>query len=376
LGIRVRTVADLAVSALSREFWRGRKVFLTGHTGFKGSWLTIWLNSLGASVFGLALEPPTKPNLFDVAKVSGLLDASTIVDVRDPAAVNSAMHAADPDIVIHMAAQPLVRAGYHDPVQTFAVNIMGTAHVLEAARGCPRLRAIVVVSSDKCYETTARGGAYVETDAMGGADPYSASKGCVELVTASYARSFFARPNDGGLQDVVVASVRAGNVIGGGDWSVNRIVPDFFRAVSAGQPLLVRNPNAVRPWQHVLEPLGGYLLLLERSVVHGRDIGGAWNFGPDRASCWPVSALVERLVAAWGNGACWQHDSAAHPPEAGHLRLDSGKAQKKLGWRPRWALDQALERTVAWTRSYEASADMRKVCRAEIDEYMASAVAN
>jgi CDP-glucose 4,6-dehydratase len=372
----MRAVADLDVSALSSEFWQGRRVFLTGHTGFKGGWLTIWLDSLGASVFGFALEPPTKPSLFEVAKVSALLSASTVADVRDPAAVARAMRDADPEIVIHMAAQPLVRAGYHDPVQTFAVNVMGTAHVLEAARGCPRLRAIVVVSSDKCYETTGREGAYVETDAVGGADPYSASKGCVELVTASYARSFFARPNDGRSHDVVVASVRAGNVIGGGDWSVDRIVPDFFRAVSAGQPLLVRNPDAVRPWQHVLEPLGGYLLLLERIVARGRGLGGAWNFGPDRASFWPVSALVERLAAAWGNGACWQQDSGAHPPEAVHLRLDSGKAQKKLGWRPRWPLDQALERTVAWTKSYEASADMRKICRAEIDEYLASAVAN
>jgi CDP-glucose 4,6-dehydratase len=371
----MRAMADLDVNALSGEFWRGRKVFLTGHTGFKGSWLTIWLDSLGASVFGFALEPPTRPSLFEVARVSALLSASTLADVRAPVAVTRAMHFADPDIVIHMAAQPLVRAGYRDPVQTFAINVMGTAHVLEAARGCQRLRAIVVVSSDKCYETTGREGAYVETDAMGGADPYSASKGCVELVTASYARSFFARPN-GGAPDVIVATVRAGNVIGGGDWSVDRIVPDFFRAASTGRPLLVRSPSAVRPWQHVLEPLGGYLLLLERIVADGLDFGGAWNFGPDRASCWPVSALVERLAAAWGNGACWQQDSSTHPPESVDLRLDSCKAQEKLGWRSRWPLAEALERTVAWSKSYEAGTDMGKVCRAEIDEYMASAVTN
>ena len=367
----------MGVTEISERFWRGRRVFLTGHTGFKGSWLAVWLDRLGADVFGFALAPPTVPSLFEVAKIQTLLRSSTVADIRDFEAAERAIRAAEPDIVIHMAAQSLVRPSYAAPLETFSTNVMGTAHVLEAARRCPGIRVVVVVSSDKCYQNAGERRPYRETDAMGGHDPYSASKGCVELLTASYAHSFFNLDETEGDTAPVVASVRAGNVIGGGDWSVDRIVPDFFRSIAAGKALLVRNPEAVRPWQHVLEPLGGYLLLAERIAEGGRAFCGGWNFGPDDASCRPVAAVVERLVSLWGNGARWQHEAGQpHQREAAYLSLDSEKARRELGWRPRWSLDEALERTVAWAKAYAAGADMGNVCRAEIERYMASAVVN
>jgi CDP-glucose 4,6-dehydratase len=366
-------VADVGVTEITEQFWRGKRVFLTGHTGFKGSWLALWLDRLGADVFGFALAPPTVPSLFEVAKIKMRLRSSTLADIRDAAAVERALRAADPDIVIHMAAQSLVRPSYAAPLETFSVNVMGTAHVLEAARRCPGIRVVVVVSSDKCYENTAKQRPYREIDPMGGHDPYSASKGCAELLTASYAHSFFKQDDGDGDTRCTVASARAGNVIGGGDWSIDRIVPDFFRSVTAGKALLVRNPDAVRPWQHVLEPLGGYLLLAERIAQEGRTLCGGWNFGPDRASCWPVAAVVERLVSLWGSGARWQHEAGEpHQREAAYLSLDSEKARRELGWRPRWSLDEALERTVAWAKAYAAGTDMGNVCRAEIEHYTAS----
>lgn len=353
--------------AVNPTFWQGKRVFVTGHTGFKGSWLCLWLQRLGADVSGYALAAPTTQNLFDVADVATRMH-STIGDVRDATALASAMRNAAPEIVIHMAAQPLVRQSYADPVETYSTNVMGTVHLLEAARQIPTVRAVVNVTSDKCYENREWIWGYREDEPMGGYDPYSSSKGCSELVTAAYRNSFF-NPRDGS-SCLGLASARAGNVIGGGDWARDRLIPDILRALGAGESAAIRNPHAVRPWQHVLEPLGGYLLLAERLYQEKDRYAGAWNFGPRDDDAKPVQWIVERIIERWGAGARWYHDDATHLHEAHHLSLDCSKAAAYLDWRPRWDLGTALDAIIAWQRAYLAGNDMQAVTHGQIDQFM------
>lgn len=345
------------------DFWRGKRVFLTGHTGFKGSWLSVWLQSLGAEVHGLALDAPTKPNLFTVAQVEAGMASHTIGDIRDMATVQKTMQAARPDIVIHMAAQPLVRLSYAEPVQTYATNVMGTVHVLEVARSTPNVKAVVVVTTDKCYENKEWAWGYRENEPMGGHDPYSNSKGCAELVTSAYRNSFL--QNSG----IAAASARAGNVIGGGDWAADRLVPDILRAFEQNQLVTIRNPHATRPWQHVLEPLSGYLTLAEHLYTHGQSYAEGWNFGPKDDDAKPVQWIVEYMVNNWGKGASWQQDGGVHPHEANYLKLDISKAMARLGWKPRWQLATSLELITTWHQAFLARADMKKLCLAQIKQY-------
>lgn len=343
-------------------------MFLTGHTGFKGSWLSLWLHALGARVTGFALEPPTTPSLFDLCSVRQLVQ-SIHGDIRDAKAVSGAMRAAKPEVVFHLAAQPLVRDSYKEPIVTYATNVLGTAHVLDAARIVGGVRAVVVVTTDKCYENREQGRGYREDDILGGFDPYSSSKACAELVAAAYRASFF-NPSDHAVHGTGVATARAGNVIGGGDWAADRLVPDCFRAWLANAPILVRNPNATRPWQHVLGPLGGYLVLAEQLVARGPDIAGAWNFGPDAADCKPVEWVVKQLCARWGAGARYELDTRSQPREAQSLVLDCSKARQQLGWKPQWNIGTALDKIVEWTRTYAAQGDVRAVCLQQIKEYV------
>jgi CDP-glucose 4,6-dehydratase len=349
-------------TAISARFWRGKRVLLTGHTGFKGGWLSLWLQSLGAELSGFALTPPTTPNLFTVAAV-GTGMQSTIGDIRDYESVRACMARFRPEVVIHMAAQPLVRLSYADPVGTYATNVMGTVHVLEAARQVGSVRAIVNVTTDKCYENREWVWGYREDEAMGGHDPYSSSKGCAELVTSAYRRSFLDR------NGIAAASARAGNVIGGGDWAADRLVPDVLRAFDRGQPVLIRNPQATRPWQHVLEPLSGYLLLAQRVVENGQLFAEGWNFGPGDHDVRSVQWVVEALVRSWGAQASWQLDAAAHPHEAHDLKLDISKAQRRLAWHPRWPLHRALDQVTTWHRAWRTGADMRQLSLDQIDTY-------
>jgi len=344
---------------LNSSFWRDRAVFVTGHTGFKGSWLCLALSRAGARVSGFALEPPTAPAVFDVARVADLLVHHTIGDIREPAALQAAMIAAQPDIVFHLAAQPLVRASYIDPVLTYATNVMGSVNVFEAARGTNSVRAIVSVTTDKCYENREWLWAYREDEPLGGHDPYSSSKACAELVTAAYRASFFS------TADVAIASARAGNVIGGGDWASDRLVPDFLRASDRGEPTLCRRPDAVRPWQHVLEPVSGYIRLAEALIEDPRMAAEAWNFGPADEDARPVSWILDRLTQLDGAPA-WVRDELPHAHEAGLLKVDSSKARSKLGWLPSWNLEGALERTVTWHRAWRAGDDMRSASLAQI----------
>jgi len=350
---------------VNRAFWKGRRVFLTGHTGFKGGWLALWLHSLGARVVGYALAPDARPNLFEAARVAERVERSIIADVRDLDAVRRAIAEAAPDVVIHMAAQPLVRDSYTDPVGTYATNVMGTVHVLEAARSAPSVRVIAVVTSDKCYENREWLWGYREDEPMGGYDPYSSSKGCTELVAAAYRRSFFAQAKPA----VALVTGRAGNVIGGGDWSKDRIVPDAVRAFGAGQPLTIRSPNAIRPWQHVLEPLCGYLTLIEHAWNDAVRYAGGWNFGPGDDDVWPVSRLVDALGEKWPGRGKWVTDTGAHPHEAGILRLDCAKARTLLQWKPRLALGTALDWIVEWHVAQAQGADMLRLTQDQIRRY-------
>nr|WP_316639502.1 CDP-glucose 4,6-dehydratase [uncultured Roseateles sp.] len=355
----------MGLIALNAEFWRGKRVFLTGHTGFKGSWLSLWLQQLGAEVSGLALAPPTTPNLFTEARVAAGM-GSQLGDIRDLATVRRAMDAFRPDIVIHMAAQPLVRLSYQEPVETYATNVMGTVHVLEAARHCDSVRAIVNVTTDKCYENREWVWGYREDEPMGGHDPYSNSKGCSELVTSAYRRSFFQSSG------CALGSGRAGNVIGGGDWAADRLVPDILRAFERREPVLIRNPHATRPWQHVLEPLAGYLRLAEKLCTEGQPYAEGWNFGPDNDDVQPVQWIVEKMVGLWGQGASWELSAGEHPHEANFLKLDISKARQGLGWAPRWRLDMALQRIVQWHQAWLARDDMQALCLAQIQQYTQS----
>lgn len=359
MGERLGSLESVGMNA---EFWRGRKVFVTGHTGFKGSWLAIWLKRLGAEVHGYATEPPTLPNLFTVANAVEDLARHTIADVRDGEALRAAMREAAPEVVFHLAAQPLVRYSYHDPVTTYAVNVMGTVHLLEAVRACESVRAVVVVTTDKCYENREWVWGYRESEPLGGRDPYSSSKACTELVTMAYRASFLA------ARSVAVGTARAGNVIGGGDWAADRLLPDFFRAVDSGKVLEVRNPGATRPWQHVLEPLSGYLLLAESLCADAAKYADAWNFGPRDMDARSVQWILE-YVSTRVPQSRWQHVGAEQVHEARSLRLDSSKAVLDLGWSPRWSLETALDRTVTWHARWVAGDDMHRACLEQIQEY-------
>jgi CDP-glucose 4,6-dehydratase len=351
----------------TNDFFKGKKVFLTGHTGFKGAWLSLWLHSLGAQVTGYALEPPTNPSLFELARVGELVD-SVLADVRDLDRLKWEMAKAAPEIVIHMAAQPLVRESYRNPVETYAINVMGTVHLMEAVRYCPSVRAVVNVTTDKVYENREWAWGYRENEKFGGYDPYSNSKGCSELVTASYRSSYFnlERYHEHG---VAVATARAGNVIGGGDWAEDRLIPDCIRALLAGEPVQIRNPHAIRPWQHVLEPLAGYLLLAQRLYEEEGRYADGWNFGPADEDARPVGWIVERLCACWGGGARFSLDLGEHPHEAHYLKLDCSKARSELGWNPRWGLERALESIVSWAASFRDGEDLREVSLRQIAEY-------
>jgi len=353
---------------VDKAFWNGKVVLLTGHTGFKGSWLSLWLQSMGAEVIGFSLPPPTNPSLFIAANVASGM-TSLEGDIRDFAALANAFEKYRPEIVIHMAAQSLVRHSYANPVETYSTNVMGTVHLLEAARQTKGVRAIVNVTSDKCYENREWVWGYRESEAMGGYDPYSNSKGCAELVTAAYKNSYF-NPVNFSSHGVALASARAGNVIGGGDWAEDRLIPDIMRAITQGKPVSIRNPHAIRPWQHVLEPLSGYLLLAQMLHAEGAAYAEGWNFGPNDEDAKPVQWIVEELTAAWGAGASWVLDGGDHPHEAHYLKLDCSKAKARLDWHSKWRLDETLGKIVAWQKNYQQGADMRATTLDQIDSYL------
>jgi CDP-glucose 4,6-dehydratase len=351
---------------MNPEFWHAKKVFLTGHTGFKGSWLSLWLQNLGADVVGYSLSPPTLPNLFDLAGVKTGMP-SIHGDILDHENLRRAVQQHKPEIVFHLAAQSLVRRSYEDPVGTYAANVLGTAHVLDAIRTVPTVRSVVVVTTDKCYENRGDNRAYRESDRLGGADPYSSSKAAAEMVTAAFRKSFFTPAN--GKTVTGIASARAGNVIGGGDWEADRLIPDVIRAVAGGKDLLIRNPNALRPWQHVLEPLYGYLILAEKVWRHPEQFSESWNFGPEESETYSVSALLESFKNLWGPGFSWKIDDKVHPHEAQYLRLDCTKAKVELGWEPRWNLNAALEATIQWYKAHQSHQDLRRLTEEQICSY-------
>lgn len=363
-------MANVVTSNELKKFWNGKKVLVTGHTGFKGSWLTLWLHSLGAKVTGYALAPNTNPSLFEAAKISDLAE-NHISDIRNLKDLLKVFAQARPEIVIHMAAQPLVRYSYTEPVETFEVNVMGTVHVLEAIRQTDSVKAMVSVTTDKCYLNREWFWPYRENEALGGHDPYSSSKACAEIVTAAYRSSFFSDPQ---LSSVAVGSARAGNVIGGGDWSDDRLIPDIMKAIVKGESVLIRRPDAIRPWQHVLEPLSGYLILAQRLYEGDASAREAFNFGPQLQDCKNVDWVTKKLVEKWGQGAKYEMKKSPNDPhEATFLRLDCTKAIEVLGWKPQWSLDEALERIVQWNRSFQTDmANTRNLCLREIDDYMKS----
>lgn len=347
---------------MTPDFWRGKRVFVSGHTGFKGGWLCLWLQSMGAEVHGYALQPPTDPNFFTVAGVENGMASSTIADIRNYENLLAAIKSARPEIVLHLAAQPLVRYSYQNPVETFNVNVMGVVHLLEVVRTTGGVKAVVNVTTDKCYENREWPWGYRENEPMGGHDPYSSSKGCAELVTAAYRSSFFTEPG------VAVATARAGNVIGGGDWAADRLLPDFLRAIDSGAALTIRAPGAIRPWQHVLEPLSGYLTLAEHLYLHGSAFAEPWNFGPADDDAQTVGWIVEHL-ASCNPGMAWHCDTSSQPHEANYLKLDSSKARSRLAWKPRWGLPTALDKTLKWHQAWRSRQDMRTVSLAQISEY-------
>lgn len=347
-------------------FWQGKTVLVTGHTGFKGSWLCLWLQDMGATVIGYALQPPTQPSLFEVANVAqGMV--SIMGDVRDAGHLNQVFAQHQPQVVLHLAAQALVRYSYANPVETYATNVMGTVNLLEVVRNTPSVRAVVNVTTDKCYENREWVWGYRENEAMGGSDPYSSSKGCSELVTAAYRNSFFGKESS-----AAIASARAGNVIGGGDWAQDRLVPDIMRSITEKRPVQIRSPYAIRPWQHVLEPLSGYLVLAERLYADGKKFAEAWNFGPEENDAKTVEWIAGKLTHDWEEGASWCVDDGLHPHEAHTLRLDCSKARSLLGWRPRWKLETALQKITAWHKAHVSNTNMREVTLGQIKTYMNS----
>jgi CDP-glucose 4,6-dehydratase len=348
-------------------FWSGKRVLLTGHTGFKGGWMSLWLQSLGAEVTGYALKPPTEPSLFDGACVSRGMN-SVLGDIRDLDCLRSVFSKCQPEIVFHMAAQPLVRNSYHSPTETYSTNVMGTVHLLEAVRLASGVKAVVNVTTDKCYENREWVWGYREGEPMGGRDPYSNSKGCAELVSAAYRSSFFdtERYNEHG---VALATARAGNVIGGGDWAQDRLIPDIVAAFERGTRLEIRNPNATRPWQYVLEPLRGYLTLAQRLFEQGPEFAEPWNFGPNEEEAKSVGWIVEKMSTLWGRSAQWSVAEGQHPHEANYLKLDISKARKRLGWHPAMHLSEALSLVVEWNKKRQEGADLRALTIAQIQAY-------
>jgi CDP-glucose 4,6-dehydratase len=354
---------------LVKNAWRGRKVFLTGHTGFKGGWLALWLSQMGAHVRGYALDPATEPSFFETVRIGSELE-DIRGDLRDSAALDRAMREFQPDVVFHLAAQPLVRRSYIDPVGTYTTNVIGTANVLESIRTIPSVRAAVVVTTDKCYLNREWHWGYRETDPLGGYDPYSSSKACVEILSASYRNSFFP-PEKFAAHGVALATARAGNVIGGGDWSEDRLLPDLVRGFISGEPVLIRRPQAIRPWQHVLEPIAGYLALGERLLAGETRFADGWNFGPWDDDAWPVGQIATEMAHRWGGGARWVNDDSESVHEAGYLKLDSSKARSELHWLPRLKLSRALEWLVDWYQNWHHGADMRAYTVDQIDAYRA-----
>jgi CDP-glucose 4,6-dehydratase len=358
---------------LNSRFWRGRRVFVTGHTGFMGGWLCSWLARLGAEVHGYALPAPSQPSFFEATGLAGAaapsIASSTIADIRDHAALAAALHHARPDTVMHLAAQPLVRAAAADPVGTYATNVMGTVHLMEAMRACPSIRAAIIVTTDKVYENKEWDWGYRETDALGGREPYGNSKACAELVVESFRQTFFSGPAAPGI-----ATVRAGNIIGGGDWAADRLVPDAMRAFAAGRRLDIRHPEAVRPWQHVLEPVRGFLMLAERLSAEPAAFSSGWNFGPAESDSRPVGWMAERLTDAWNAdpvagvvaGAEWRHVPVAGPHEATLLTLSSARAKRAFGWQTLWSAETAVRKTVEWYRAFYAGEDARQTTERQI----------
>jgi CDP-glucose 4,6-dehydratase len=348
-------------------FWQGKKVLLTGHTGFKGSWLSLWLQSLGANVIGYALAPPTHPSLFEAAEVeAGMI--SILGDIRDLEKLQTVFTEHQPEIVIHMAAQPLVRYSYVNPIETYATNVMGTVNVLEAVRHCVSAKAVVNITTDKCYENREWEWGYRENEPMGGYDPYSNSKGCAELVCSAYRSSFF-NADTYSQHGVALATVRAGNVIGGGDWAQDRLIPDILNAFEKGQLVDIRNPHAIRPWQHVLEPLRGYLTVAEKLYSDGPSYAEGWNFGPNDEDAKPVGWIVEQLATLWGNDAQWQIDQGQHPHEAHYLKLDISKARIRLDWHPALRLNEALQLIIDWSKQRQSGANIRELTLSQIHHY-------
>ncbi|MBU8915026.1 CDP-glucose 4,6-dehydratase [Bacillus sp. FJAT-29953] len=351
---------------ISRRFWAGKNVFLTGHTGFKGSWLSLWLHSMGAKVTGYSLPAPTTPSLFEQGKVKDVLVESVIGDITDLEKLRLSLKKAQPEIIIHMAAQPLVRKSFEDPVQTYKTNVMGTVNIMEAARTCSSVRVILNVTTDKCYENQEWHWGYRESEPLGGFDPYSSSKACSELITSAYRRSFLEST------ETQVATARAGNVIGGGDWAEDRLIPDLVRALTKGEQIKIRNPDAVRPWQHVLEPLSGYLLLCQQLFLDGKEYAQAWNFGPRDSDARPVEWIVKQMLGRWP----YQHPGYQvirqdHWHEANMLKLDCSKAINELNWTPKWTLDKALDATIQWVAGYLEGKDLKELCVQQIDQYEA-----
>jgi CDP-glucose 4,6-dehydratase len=347
--------------------WRGRRVFVTGHTGFKGSWLALWLNRLGARVAGYALDPCTEPNLFSLASVREVV-TDVRGDIRDYSRLESSMTEFAPEVVFHLAAQPIVRRGFDDPLGTYSSNVMGTVHVLEAVRRTPSVRAVVCITTDKCYQNQGWVWPYRESDRLGGYDPYASSKACAEIITAAYRRSFFP---DERLHEhhVALSTARAGNVIGGGDWSEGRLVPDLVRGFCSGHPVSIRCPKAVRPWQHVLDPLQGYLMLAEKLFAQDQHVGCSYNFGPNTDEIWPVERIATKLVALWGEAASWSPDSQTSMHEDHVLRLDASKARLELGWKPRLEIQAALEWTASWYRAWKNGDDLVELSGNQIAQY-------
>jgi len=361
-------MANMEVTqTMTQSFWTGKRVFLTGHTGFKGAWMSLLLGRLGATVAGYALAPPTTPNLYDVARAGAKLQ-STIADIRDSSALATSMQQFEPEVIFHLAAQSLVRESYITPVETFDVNVMGTVNLLNVARRMPSVKAVVIVTSDKCYENHESGQAYREGDMMGGHDPYSASKGCTELVASAFGRSYF----QSGASHASVATVRAGNVVGGGDWATDRLFADIARGLMAGEDVVIRRPQSIRPWQHVLEPLHGYLRVAEDILENGPRPCDAWNFGPDKKNEQTVEVVARAACAFWGRPSAFKiktDPNAVH--EATLLQLDSTKARNRLGWQPRWNFDTTLANTIAWYKHFAAGQDMRSFTLTQIDAYRA-----
>ena len=354
---------------MNSAFWQGKRVLLTGHTGFKGSWLSLWLQSMGAQVTGYALVPSTQPSLFEIAEVAQGM-TSVIGDIRDLPKLQAAFAECLPEIVIHMAAQPLVRYSYQNPVETYSTNVMGTVHLLEAVRNTPGVKAVVNITTDKCYENREWVWGYRENEPMGGFDPYSNSKGCAELVSAAYRSSFFNADNYA-QHGVATATVRAGNVIGGGDWAQDRLIPDILAAFEQGRKVDIRNPHSIRPWQHVMEPLRGYLTLAEQLFEHGPSFGEGWNFGPNDEDAKPVGWIVEQMAALWGADAQWQVDTGEHPHEAHYLKLDISKARSRLDWHPALRLKDALALIIDWSKQRAAGANMRQLTLTQLQAYQA-----